>query len=321
MKKPDSLSSVHWRGLFLLFGTVIMWTLGPLFIKHFTDSYDVWTQNAFRYGSAAVMLLAYSAWRGDLRYRPTRTQWMKLAMVALPNVFLQSAYAASFYFVYPSVVTLVARTQVLFTIILSFAIFHEERQVVRSPRFLFGVVLALGGVVLVIFGRDSAQLAQLNVSNANFWIGTGLATLYAFLLAVYAITIKHAVRDIPPLISFTHVAWMTTLGLSIPMLFSGGYHALYTQPFSKLLLLVLSALLAIALAHTWYYTALCDVTAVTAASMLQLIPVCTCVLSAFLFNDWLAPWQLAGAAAVISGTWFAAMVQAKKSEDENPPEP
>lgn len=313
MTAPDSgNTSRHLRGLLLLLTTVLMWSIGPLFIKYFTHLYDSWTQNAFRYGCAAAMLALFSAVRGDFRYRLTGEQWKRLALVAVPNVLLQTAYCASFYFVYPSVVILVSRTQVLFVIVLSFLIFHDERQVIRSPRFLMGMVMALVGVALVIFGRDLALLTQLKVSERGFWIGTGLAIIYSLFGAVYVLAIKRAVRDIPPLLSFTHVSWMTTLGLTVPMLFSGGYRNLFTQPAWGLGLMALSALLAIAIAHTAYFAALRDVTAVTATSMLQLMPVLTCLFSALLYHDLLSPLQLIGGGAVLLGTWFAALVQAKE---------
>ncbi len=311
-REPHPVS--HARGLFLLLVTVLMWSIGPLFIKYFTHLYDVWTQNAFRYGCAALMLVLFSAWRGDFRFRPNATQWKHLGIVTVTNVLLQSAYAGSFYYIYPSVVSLVARTQVVFVIVLSYVIFHDERQVARSPRFLAGMALALGGVALVIFGRDAAQLAHLQVSDRGFWIGALLATLYAFFGAIYALAIKHAVREIPPMLCFTHVSWMTTLGLAVPMVCSGGYVALRAQPAWGLGLMALSALLAIAIAHSCYYAALRHVTAAAGSSMLQLIPLFTCLMSAILFEDTLSPLQLLGGAAVIVGTWFAALVQADRVE-------
>jgi len=300
--------------------TVLLWSIGPIFIKYFTHLYDSWTQNAFRYGSAAAMLALVSTVRGDFKYRLTREQWKRLALVALPNTLMQTAYAASFYYVYPSLVSLVSRTQVLFVILLSFLIFHDERQVIRSPRFLFGMALALAGVGLVVFGRDLALLTQLSVSESGFWIGTTLALLYALFGAVYSLAIKRAVRDIPPLLSFTHVSWMTTLGLTVPMLVSGGYRDLYAQPAWGLGLMAVSSLLAIAIAHPLYFTALREVTAVTASSMLQLIPVFTCLFSAVLYHDVLSPLQLIGGGAVVLGTWFAALVQAREENAVSVPE-
>jgi drug/metabolite transporter (DMT)-like permease len=288
-----------------------MWSIGPLFVKHFTQFYNVWTQNAFRYGCAALMLIALSAWRGEFRFRLNRGHWAKLALVTFFNVIMQVVYAGGLYFIYPSVVSLVARAQIIFITVLSFLIFHDERGVILSPRFLAGSVLALGGVVLVIFGRDPELLARLDVGATDFWIGVLLALGFAFLSALYALAIKHAVRDIPPILSFTHVAWMTALALAAPMLILGGVEDLWQEPARGLWLMALSAFLSILVAHTCLYAALRHVKAVVSSSVLQLLPLSTCTFSALVFGDTLTPLQLGGGAAVLIGAWLAALAQTR----------
>ena len=75
---PHSANRHSLHALPLLFITVTMWAIGPLFVKYFTSYYNVWAQNAFRYGCAAVALLAVMAVRGRLRYRLRRDQWGRL---------------------------------------------------------------------------------------------------------------------------------------------------------------------------------------------------------------------------------------------------
>ncbi len=299
------------HGLLLVLVTMLMWSIGPLFIKHFTHSYNVWTQNAFRYFSAAVILLLFTGLRGGLRYSLSKNQWKRLALVAFVNVVMQSVFASAYYFIYPAVASLVARTNILFIVLLSFFLFHDERRVIRSPRFLLGAALALIGVVLVILRRDPQMLLHLNVSEGDFWLGAAFAVGFAFFNAVYSLTIKHAVKDIPPVLCFTHVAWMTALALSLPMFLSGGHTDLYTQPPIGLFLMALSALLAIVIAHSCYYAALRDITAVVSSSMQQLTPLFTCLFSALLYGDLLTPVQCLGGAAIIIGACLAAITQAR----------
>lgn len=315
MNSPFStgdIAALRTRGLLLMLVTVSMWAIGPLFVKYFTDYYDVWTQNAFRYSCAAVMLVTWTGGRGALRFRLTRAQWFKLMLVTVSNITMQTVYAAAFYFIYPSVASLVGRVNIIFVTLLSFLIFHDERRVISSPRFLAGAALALTGVILVILGRDAKLLSQLAVSQSAFWIGTLCSVGYALFAAVYALAIKHAVRDIPARLSFTHVSWTTALGLCIPMFAFGGAADLPRHGVMPLLLMALSALLSIVIAHTCYYTALRHITAVVASSMMQLIPVITCFLSAMLYGDTLSWWQIAGGIAVITGAWLAALAQAKE---------
>ncbi len=304
----------HWQGLLFVLVTVVLWAIGPLFVKHFSSLYNVWTQNACRYSFAAVMLLALGAARGHLGHRLTRVQWASLVLVTAANVIMQTFYAAAYYFVYPAVASLVGRVNILFIVLLSFFLFHDERRVIRSPFFITGAFLALSGVTLVIAGRDMAFLEHLDVSNHDFWIGIGMVVGFAFFVSVYALTIKHAVRDIPPLVCFTHVSWMTTLGLWVPVLILGGAGDLARHSLMPIGLMALSALLCIVIAHTCYYMALQSIKASVSASMFQLTPLVTCTFSAFLYGDRLTMPQYAGGAAVIAGAWLAAMAQVRLEE-------
>jgi len=297
------------RGLGLLLIAIALWGMGPLFVKHFSVYYNPWTQNAFRYSCAAVVLLALGVFQGQLRYRLTRGQWGKLVLVAGANFLMQTNFVLVYYFLYPSVASLVSRLNIVFVIVLSFILFQDERAVIRSPRFLIGSTLALLGVIFVIVGQDPAVLERLAVSNRDFWTGVAIAMGHAFFLSVYFVTIKHAVRDIPALISFTHVAWMTALGLWVPLLIAGGVKDLWRGPAMPLALMILSALLSIVIAHTCYYAALRSVKTVVSVSILQLSPVVVCTLSALVYGDTLSPIQILGGAVVISGAWLAALSQ------------
>lgn len=303
----------------MLLVTVGMWSVGPLFIRYFTEFYNVWTQNAFRYGCAALVLLAWAAVRRPGHAPLTRDQWRRLAFVAVANVAMQTLFALTYYFIYPSVASLVARVNILIATGLSFAIFHDERRVIRSPRFIGGVALALPGVVAVIWGQDPEVLARLRVSDRDFVIGVLCAVGYATLGAAYTLTIKHAVRSIAPLRSFTHVSWMTALLLAVPMLVSGGAADLVRGPALPLGLMAMSAVLFIAIAHTTYYMALREIKVVVSASLLQLIPVLTCLSSALVYGDHLSPAQMAGGVAVIGGAWLAALAQARRAQEIKAP--
>ena len=291
--------------------TVAMWAVNPLFVRHFASYYNVWTQNAFRYLCATAILLVFVAATGQVRYRLTRAQWHKLMLVAAVNLIMQTCYAATYTYIYPAAGSLVTRINVVFTIALSFAFFHDERGVIRSPRFLAGAALALLGVVAVIVGRDPALLAKLYADEERFWIGVAFAIGLAFWGSVYSLAIKHAVRDIPPMIAFTHVSWMTAIGLCALMFSQGGVADLWRQPMAPLGLMALTALLSIVIAHVCYYAALRDLKAVITVSMMQLTPVFTCILSAIVYRDTLSPLQIAGGVLVISGAWLAALAQAK----------
>lgn len=296
----------------LLLTAVLMWAVGPIFIKYFTGYYNPWTQNAFRYTVSAAMLLAVAGARGVLRTHLTAAQWKKLLFISVTNVVMQSVFTPIYYFIYPALASLLSGLNVVFVTIMSFAIFHDERRVIRSPHFLSGAALAMVGIAVLVLGRDPEVMAHLNVSSHGFWIGVSLSVVYAFLNALYSITIKHAVTDIPAVICFTHVSWMTSLGLLVPMFIMGGVSDLWTRPVSPLLLMVFSALVSIVIAHTCFYATLKRISAAVSTSMLQLTPVLTCLFSAVLYGDTLSPVQLLGGAGVVSGAWLAGIAQARE---------
>ncbi len=314
MNNAEPKRSAHMRAIFSLLVTITMWAVGPLFVRHFTGYYNLWTQNAFRYMCAATILLALGAWRGHLRYPLTARQRKKLLLVIGANILMQTNFAAMYYFIYPAVASLVTRLNIVFVTFLSFLIFKDERRVIKSPHFAGGAVMALVGAGLVVVGRDPELLALLNVTEHDFWIGVGLAVVFAFFQSVYALTIRHAVSDIPALVSFTHVSWTTALGLCVLMLVAGGVQDLWHQPALPLALMALSALLSIVIAHAFYYKALQHLKASVSTSMLQLTPIITCFLSALIYDEILTTTQITGGAAVICGAWLAAVAQAKTEE-------
>ncbi|HOZ48690.1 MAG TPA: DMT family transporter [Candidatus Hydrogenedentes bacterium] len=297
--------------MLLILVTMVMWAATPLFVRHFASYYDVWTQNAFRYIFAASILLVLGRLGVIPPYRLNRSQWVKLALVTAPNALMQTTFAGMYYFIYPAVGSLVSRVNIIFVTVLSFLIFHDERRVIRSPRFLIGATLAFVGVCSVIIGRDPELLARLNVSDNDFWIGIGICVANALFGSLYALTIKHAVRDIPPLVCYRHVSWMTAIVLCIPLIFAGGVSDLWRQPVLPLALMAATAILSLVVAHTCYYAALREIKAVISSSIMQLTPVVACLLSALVYGDHLAPLQLVGGAAVIGGAWLAALAQAK----------
>jgi drug/metabolite transporter (DMT)-like permease len=302
------------RSYGLLGATIFLWAVGPLFVKHFTHFYDVWTQNAVRYIAAVALLFLYAGvGRRSFRVRGVR-QWGSLVLVTGANVGMQTAYGAMLYYIYPSVAVLVGQLAVLFAIALSFLLFHDERRVIRSPQFLMGALLALAGVGVVIVGQNPEVLRQLQVTHHQFWIGIGVTVLWAFFSALYMAAIKGAMREIAPFAAFANVSWMTTLCL-LGLMFALGHPSdLLRAPIEPFVGLIYTGMLCIGLAHTLYYAAIRDLSVVVVVTLMQLVPVVTCFLSAFWYKDHLSPVQLAGGAAVLGGAWLASVARARKAK-------
>ena len=98
---------------------------------------------------------------------------------------------------------------------------------------------------------------------------------------------------------------------------------IWEGPPSELLVMAISAVVCIIIAHTALYAALREVKAVVSTTLMQLTPVVTIACSAVVYGDRLSPMQMLGGAAVLTGAWLAAMAQARlarKSRDIPGPE-
>jgi drug/metabolite transporter (DMT)-like permease len=295
------------NGIGIILVTMILWAVGPLFVKYFTFHYDVWTQNAARYLAASVLLLAFAGARRWRVFALSRRQWTGLGVVSLSNVFMQTFFALMLYHIYPSVATLVGQINIVVVVVLSFLLFRDERSVIRSPRFLAGSALTLLGVAAVVLGRSAEILERLDVGQREFWIGVALAVVWSVFSALYAVAIKPVVREVEPLVAFTNVSWMTTVGLGALALVFGRVSDLWRQPAISLLGLIATGILCIAVAHSLYYAAIRKVRLVIVVTFLQLQPVLTCILSALWYGDKLSAAQWAGGLAALGGAWLASL--------------
>ena len=299
------------QGYFYLVFVMILWAVGPLFVKSFASYYDVWTQNGFRYLASTIMLFAIVRLRGQRVFVVRRELWGHLALVAAANLLMQSSFGMIYYFLYPAVATIVGQINVAMVVVLSYLLFHDERRVVRSSRFLIGTGIALAGMATVMFGRDPEVMSQLRVTRQAFWIGIGITIAWSFFSAIYAISIKRLVKHMDPLLAFTNVSWITLIGLLVLMLVLGDVSDLWKQPLKPLVGMVLTGFLCIGIAHTLYYAVIQAIGIVVLSTLMQLVPVLTCTLSAFWYGDRLTPVQIVGAGATLLGAWLAALAQAK----------
>lgn len=304
------------RAYGFVFANILLWSVGPIFVKSFFRYYDAWTQNAFRYVSATVFLLAWAGLRRLPLFSACRGHWKSVFLVGVVNAIMQVAFVTSMAFIYPSVAILLQRFSIVVTVIISFIIFQDERGVIRSPLFFIGTLLAISGLALVILFQDAGMLEILDVSRRDFVIGVTLSLTHATFIGLYALSIRNVVRKVDPIISFTHACWITATILIVLMFLFGDMADLWQQPASGLWLMVLSAILCICFAHIAGYQAMRVVKTVVYISLLQITPVLTCLFSWHFFGEKLTLWQMLGGLAVIGGTWMTGLAQARVSRQD-----
>ncbi len=288
-------------------GAVLTWSVAPSMIRAITGSFPVNFQNGARYLVSLTVLwpiLLLGPDRQSLRgLLPTlRRNAVKFLLIALVNYAFQVCYTYSLFLVTPAVMTLVGQTQVLFGVLFALLFFADERAFVASPLFIAGLVLALGGVGMVVVGGSSFGSAEFNVGILAV-IGN------AFCWALLGTLLKRWVPDVPPLLSLTSVFTIVTpLFVATYAVMHPGF-PLPTAPALHWLVLLASGLLAVGLGHSLFYRAV-PVIGVSVSSLINLLtPLLAAVVSFIVYGEVLSPMQLAGAAVLLGGSYLVVRVR------------
>ncbi len=300
------------KGFTALSITIVLWGLNPVLIKYFTDYFDVWTMNAFRYSIASLLvmsaLLLTRGWRKT--FALDRQQWRSLMLVSISNIFMQTAFAGIYYFLYPSVAALLGRISILVLVFMSFLVFPDERNLIlRSRFFQSGLVLTLVGVVGILFWQDPEVLARLEIGKRTFWIGVAIICVHVTFIATYTLSIRYAMRRIDPILAYGHVSWMSSILFLLLMFALGAPTDLMHAPPSALGLMTLTAIFSLAVAHTCYYVALQNLKVIVTVSVMQLSPVLTIIISALVYGDILSPKQILFGLLVMLGAWMVGVAE------------
>jgi drug/metabolite transporter (DMT)-like permease len=132
-------------------------------------------------GLLGLLLVLSRRWR----HVPARAWafclWPALAFAADLWLWHRSIHAIG-----PGLATLLANTQVFFMVAAGVLFFHERLHV----RFVIGVVLAFGGLVLILGDGWAALSAQ---SKAGVWLGLATGVAYA----AYNLGLKRSQREAP----------------------------------------------------------------------------------------------------------------------------
>ena len=86
-------------------GTMLLWSAGPNFIKFLTGHLDFWTQNMLRYIVACIFWLPFLFFFIK-KNRVDKSVWRKALLPAVPNLAMQSLWAAGFYYLDPTFLVL-----------------------------------------------------------------------------------------------------------------------------------------------------------------------------------------------------------------------
>ena len=287
--------------------TLLGWSSVPLFLRHFTGSMDPWTSNGWRYGFAAL-LWAPVVLLGLRRRNLPRGIFRAALVPGIVNAAGQVFYTWAHYKVEPGLLSFGFRTQIVFVAIGAYALFPDERRLVRMKGFWGALgLLVLGAAGTLFLGEGPLPTASA--------VGFGMAVLSGALFAAYYLSVRKCMSGYPSIVSFAVISQYTAAIMVALMLLVGKDlgAAPARLPGGELSLLLLSAVIGIALGHVFYYVAIKELGVAASSGVLQVQPICVAVGSWFLFGEKLAAGQWAGGALAIAGALTILLLERRAS--------
>lgn len=305
--RPPNLS----KGYAALFATVIIWSVPSLFMYYLNRYYDPWAQNFYRYFVACIAiapLLFYRLSRGGPKL--DRRAFLLCLWPCLPNVVHQITQVVALFYMGPGVYAIFARSSVIFTALLALAFFPEERYVIRQWQFQAGTLLGLIGAFGVIWFQHGPESLAVSPSGGeqNRHIampGLLIAFTATFCWALYGVLVKRPSAQLGSIRSFGVISFITSaLLLPLTIVFGRIGTPLHVGAHVNVILIV-SAVTCITLAHVLYYIAIHEIGVALAQTLQLLCPAGAMALSAWIYGERLTHAQLWSAVILLLGAFLA----------------
>jgi drug/metabolite transporter (DMT)-like permease len=314
MKQPGSLTKTAdvrpganlSKGYAAVFATVAIWSLPSLFMYYLNRFYDPWAQNFYRYSVACIAiapLVLYQMHRGGPRIDMRAIRLCLLP--CLPNVIHQVTQVMALFYMGPGVYSIFTRASVIFTALLALAFFPEERVIIRQWQFQLGTLLGLVGAFGVIWFQTNAQSHDRHIALPGLFI----AFTATFCWALYGVLIKRPSALLGSIRSFGLISLITSALLFPLTLAFGKIDTPIHADVQANLVLVISAVTCITLAHVLYYVAIHEIGVALSQTLQLLCPAIAMALSAWIFHERLTHAQLWSAAVLLLGAFLAMRVK------------
>src|ERR1700719_326089 len=287
------------RGYSAVFATIVIWSSPSLFQFYLNRFYDPWSQNFYRY-FVACLAIAPFVWFQIRRGGP-KIDLRAVGLCVLPcvpNTVHQITQVVALFYMGPGVYAIFIRSSVIFTALLALAFFPEERYVIRQWQFQAGTLLGLVGAFGVIWFQPNGQDRHIALP------GMFIAFAASFCWALYASLMKRPSARLGPIRSFGIVSIITST-LLLPLCLLFGNIATPLQVTSQVnVILIISAVSCITLAHVLYYVAIREIGVALSQSLQLLCPMGALGLSAFIFHERLTHAQLVSAVILLVGAFL-----------------
>src|SRR5213076_402384 len=268
------------KGYSAVFATVFIWSVPSLFMFYLNRYYDPWAQNFYRYSIACVAIAPLVLWRAGRAGQTIDMHAVRLCLLpCLPNVVHQVTQVMALFYMGPGVYTIFTRCSVIFTALLALAFFPEERVIIRQWQFQLGTLLGLIGAFGVIWFQANANLSSQHIALPGLFI----AFTATFCWALYSVLIKRPSAELGSIRSFGLVSFITSAMLFPLTLAFGKIGTPFQAGVPANLVLIISAVTCITLAHVLYYVAIREIGVALSQSLQLLCPGIAMALSAWLY--------------------------------------
>jgi drug/metabolite transporter (DMT)-like permease len=282
-------------------GPLILWSAGPNFIKFLTDYLDLWTQNLLRYIAACLFWLPFLISEFKKK-RVDKSIWRRALLPAVPNVAMQSLWAAGFYYIDPAFFVLLNKSSVIWIAAFSLIFFADERPLLKSNRFWLGTALSIIGVIgALVFKEDFAT--------TNTIMGVVIALAASIMWALYTISVKITLKDIDSRVGFSVISIYTLFGLFVLAMIFGRPTDCIEMGAWPWACVIISGITAIGLGHVLYYAAIKRIGATIPALVILSQPFTTFAISNVLFGEFLNRFQWLFGIVLLAGSALAILAQ------------
>lgn len=295
------------KGLLALAFVIVTWSLIPIVLKYFSYRLDRWTVTGFRSLVATGFLLPFFLRECRLG-RVSPGIWRRALWPSVFNLGGQILWSVAPYYNQAGILMFVGRSAFLFSILYSIILLPEERRTARSPAFLVGAALTVSGLFLMFLGCRSAQ----GTSPAGLLIMIGTAACWG----MYGVSLKTWLKPDPAGHSFPLVCIYTSPVYAIIFFVFGEPASLADLSAPDLGLLIISAILAIGLGHTFSWLVFRTFGPILTEGFYQTIPFFAAVLAGLLLGEQLVPFQWAGGITIIcgSGVLFYLLMRSRRAQ-------
>jgi len=297
------------RGYAALFASIAIWSMPSLFQFYLVRYYEPFAQNFYRYSVACLAIAPFVFYRVRRGGPKIDLHALGVCLIpCIPNVIHQITQVVSLFYMGPGVYAIFNRSSVIFTALLALAFFPEERHIVRQWQFQLGTLLGLLGAFGVIWFQSNGQEPALSASRMGrhiAWPGLLIAFTATFCWALYAVLVKRPSAQLGAIRSFGVISFITS-ALSFPLtLLFGRIDAPLHAGTHVNLILVVSAITCITMAHVLYYVAIQEVGVALAQTLQLLCPLGALALSTWIFHERLTSAQLISAVILLIGAFLA----------------